>query len=249
MTFEPRVGPRVGPRETAREDPRRLIFFPVFSPSRTPHESSHESEVIQEPLHLKPRILAKKSALLVKRKNHRPRQGTEICNFGAPSPLEALLGFLAFSPVSMCNLVRRAPYLVKRKNGFAKPIPWTENSIAARGAEQEGRNPAQGSRGFRAPRGPRKSTPRFRNSGSRKPLPRGPLEPRKGSQGLGRGSSGASERCVRFQKSGERRWAVQRPLRGPVFPDAPEGVSNSRVPTFGPQIKKKTLVKIRRRAF
>ena len=44
----------------------------------------------------------------------RPRQGTEICNFGAPSPLEALhwrlsTGFLAFSPVFMCNLVRRTP--------------------------------------------------------------------------------------------------------------------------------------------
>ena len=47
------------------------------------------------------------------------------------------------------------------------------------------------------------------------------LEPRKGSQGLGGGSSGASERCVRFQRSGERRWAIQRPQRGPVFPDAP----------------------------
>ena len=58
------------------------------------------------------------------------------------------------------------------------------------------------------------------NSGSRKPLPWGPLEPRKGSQVHGRGSSGASERCVRFQRSVERRWAIWRPLRGPVFPDA-----------------------------
>ena len=52
---------------------------------------------------------------------------------------------------------------------------------------------------------PRNSTPRFSNSGSRKPLPRGPLEPRKGSQGLGEGSSGASERGVRFQRSGKTR--------------------------------------------
>ena len=29
------------------------------------------------------------------------------------------------------------------------------------------------------------------------------------------------ERCVRFQRSGEKRWATERPLRGPVFPDAP----------------------------
>ena len=57
--------------------------------------------------------------------------------------------------------------------------------------------------------------------GSRKPLPRGPLELWKGSQGLGGGFSGASERRVCFQQSGERRWAIQRPLRGPVFPDAP----------------------------
>ena len=59
------------------------------------------------------------------------------------------------------------------------------------------------------------------------PFPEAP-EPRKGTQGLGGGSSGASERCVRFQRSGERRWAIQRPLWGPVFPDAPEGV-----PTLG----------------
>ena len=31
----------------------------------------------------------------------------------------------------------------------------------------------------------------------------------------------ASERCVRSQRSGERRWAIQRPLRGPVFPGCP----------------------------
>ena len=68
----------------------------------------------------------------------------------------------------------------------------------------------------------------IRGLGNPFPLPRGPLEARKGSQGLGGGSSGDSERCVRFQRSGERRWAIQRPLRGPVFPDAP-----SWVPTLG----------------
>ena len=78
--------------------------------------------------------------------------------------------------------------------------------------------------------GPRNSTPRFSNSGSRKPLPRGHLEPRKGSQGLGGGSSGASERRVRFQRSGERRGATQRPR----FPGC-RG-SNPRVPTLRPQI-------------
>ena len=35
------------------------------------------------------------------------------------------------------------------------------------------------------------------------PIPRGPLELWKGTQGLGGGSSGASERCVRFQQSGK----------------------------------------------
>ena len=40
----------------------------------------------------------------------RPRQGTEICNPGAPSPLEALHWiYCAFSPVFMYNLVGRAP--------------------------------------------------------------------------------------------------------------------------------------------
>ena len=36
----------------------------------------------------------------------RPRQGTEICNFGAPSPLDF---FCFFSSIFLCNLVRRAP--------------------------------------------------------------------------------------------------------------------------------------------
>ena len=102
----------------------------------------------------------------------------------------------------------------------------TKFSIAARGAEPKGRNPAQGSRGFGAPQGPRNSTPRFGNSGS--PPSRGPLEARKGSQKPRGGSSEASERCIRFQRSRKIRWATQRPLRGVIFPDGPE-----RVPTLG----------------
>ena len=40
----------------------------------------------------------------------RPREGTEICNFGAPPPLEALHWiFCFFSSIYSCNLVRRAP--------------------------------------------------------------------------------------------------------------------------------------------
>ena len=61
-----------------------------------------------------------------------------------------------------------------------------------------GAKPGSGVQRFSGPLGPRNSTPRFSDSGSRKPLPRGPLKPWKGSQGLGGGSSGASERCVRF---------------------------------------------------
>ena len=47
----------------------------------------------------------------------RPRQGTEICNFGAPSPLEALHWIFVFSPVSMCNLVRRAGESSEKSSG------------------------------------------------------------------------------------------------------------------------------------
>ena len=44
------------------------------------------------------------------------------------------------------------------------------------------------------------------------------LRPRKGSQGLGGGSSGASERCSSFcNGEGKTRWATQRRLRGPIF--------------------------------
>ena len=60
-------------------------------------------------------IVTRTPALLFLRSGRRrPRQGTEICNFGAPSPLEALhwrlsTGFFACSPGFMCNLVRRDP--------------------------------------------------------------------------------------------------------------------------------------------
>ena len=88
--------------------------------------------------------------------------------------------------------------------------------------QPEGRNARGGTR-LRGPEvlGPRNSTPRFSNSGSRKPPRRGPLRaPERLSE--------ASERCVRFQRSGETRWATQRPIRGPVFRMPPE-----RVPTPG----------------
>ena len=42
----------------------------------------------------------------------RPRQGTDICNFRAPSPLDFLVSpvyVLPFSPGALCNLVRKSP--------------------------------------------------------------------------------------------------------------------------------------------
>ena len=64
----------------------------------------------------------------------RPRQGTEICNFGAPSPLwgGSPLDFFAFSPVFMCNLVRRAPWNVEKvaKNPVEKIASNPVTSVA-----------------------------------------------------------------------------------------------------------------------
>ena len=53
----------------------------------------------------------------------RPRQGTNICNFGAPSPLDFFFDFCSvdvfpFSPGSLCNVVRKSPQNVDpRENG------------------------------------------------------------------------------------------------------------------------------------
>ena len=48
----------------------------------------------------------------------RPRQGTEICNFGAPSPLDFFrfspVDFFPFSPGLLCNLVRKWPQNVEK---------------------------------------------------------------------------------------------------------------------------------------
>ena len=104
----------------------------------------------------------------------------------------------------------------------------------------EGRNPKDGTRlRFWGPS--RNSTPRFSNSGSWKPPPRGRSEAWQGSQRAWRGSSGASERRVHFQRSEKRRWATQRPLRGPIFSQMPpEGVPTLGLPPSG-QRKLRTL--------
>ena len=47
---------------------------------------------------------------------------------------------------------------------------------------------------------------------------------------------GLGEVCS-FSTERKRRWATQRPLRGPFLPDAPSGGSNPRAATLGPQMK------------
>ena len=48
----------------------------------------------------------------------RPWQGTEICNFGAPSPLDFFeispVDFFPFSPGLLCNQVRKSPQKVEK---------------------------------------------------------------------------------------------------------------------------------------
>ena len=48
----------------------------------------------------------------------RPRRGTEICNLGAPSPLDfcefSPVDCFAFSPGSLCNLVRKLSQKVEK---------------------------------------------------------------------------------------------------------------------------------------
>ena len=47
-----------------------------------------------------------------------PRQGTAICNFGGPSPLDFFefspVDFFPFSPGLMCKLVRKSPENVEK---------------------------------------------------------------------------------------------------------------------------------------
>ena len=63
--------------------------------------------------------------------DHDKSQGTEICNFGTPSPLEALhCIFCFFSPVFMCNLVRRAPPNLEAKNPVEKIASNPVTSVA-----------------------------------------------------------------------------------------------------------------------
>ena len=79
-------------------------------------------------------------------------------------------------------MIRANRFALRIALRIARATKFGDISTAARGAERKGRNPAQGSRGFGAPYGPRNSTPRFSNSGSRTPPPSCPLEPRKGAQ-------------------------------------------------------------------
>ena len=97
------------------------------------------------------------------------------------------------------------------------------NSIPARGRNRRGETRLRGPEVLGSLRGLgiRPLVSVIRGLGN--PFPEAPPRaPGKALRASGEGgSSGASERCVRFQRSGEKRWATQRPLRGPVFPDAP----------------------------
>ena len=84
----------------------------------------------------------------------------------------------------------------------------------------QGAEPGSGVQRFWGPLGASEFDPSFPQFGVSETPFQGPLEPWKASQKPRGGSSGASERGVRFQRSGKTRWATQRPLRGPVFPDA-----------------------------
>ena len=85
----------------------------------------------------------------------------------------------------------------------------------------EGRNPAQGSRGFGAPQGPRNSTPRFSNSGSRKPLPRGPLKALRAS---GKALQGPRRGVSVFKAAGKEGVPLRGPQEAPFSRMPPEGV-------------------------
>ena len=85
----------------------------------------------------------------------------------------------------------------------------------------------------------RRGETRPRETASQTPLG----APQKALRASGGRCSGASERCVRFQRSGERRWATQRPLRGPVFPDAPWGLRGFQPSGSYPQATDKIIVK------
>ena len=83
----------------------------------------------------------------------------------------------------------------------------------------QGAEPGSGVERFWGPLGASGFVSAIRDLGS--PPSQEPLKPQKSFQGTRGGSSRASERCVRFQRSGKRRWGTQKPLRGPVFPDTP----------------------------
>ena len=79
------------------------------------------------------------------------------------------------------------------KSACTNSLGGTRLSIAARGAEQEGRNRVTRLRGpevLGPLRGPRNSTLRFSNSGSRKPLPEAPQSPGKALRASGEALQG-----------------------------------------------------------
>ena len=113
---------------------------------------------------------------------------------------------------------------------------FTHNSIAARGAEQEGRNQAQGSRGFWDPLGASELDPLFQQFGvSETPSQRPVRAPERLSGPRGRLFRGLGEVCPFSKERGKKVGHSEAPKR-PRFAGCLLRGSNPRVPTLRPQI-------------
>ena len=119
---------------------------------------------------------------------------------------------------------RKLEMLTKKRVGGIPAEPGHEVFLCQ--LRPEGRN-ARGETWLTGPEvvwGPEEASefdPSFQQFGVSETPSQGPLRAPERLSEARRGSSGASERCVRFRRSGKTRWASQRPLRGPIFPDAP----------------------------
>ena len=111
-----------------------------------------------------------------------------------------------------------------------------QSSIAARGRNRRGETRLRGPEVLGPLRGlgirPLVSVIRGLGNPFQRPL----RAPERLSEPRG-GSSEASERGVRFQRSGKTRWATQRPLEAPFSRMPPEGVPTLGFLPSGPQIK------------
>ena len=129
------------------------------------------------------------------------------------------LAFAACCAASTRPLSQQHHHQTRHCEQSIRPVRWRLN-CGPRGGTG-GAKPSSGVQRFWGPLGASEFDPRFSNSGSRRPLPRGPLEPRKGSQGLGGGSSQASERGVALSTEREKKVGHSEASKRPRFPDAP----------------------------